>query len=166
MLAQVEQKDLRDFKIRFYEVNEGICPILGKWIPLDKMVVDHQHKLKSEEPDESGKGCIRGIIDNRANQLEGKINNIYKRFGLEKDILLPDLLRNLANYYEHNLLHTEEIKYIHPREKPKEPKLQKSRYNRLKKAYNLSDKKAKFPEYPKSGKITKKLQELLLEFNL
>ena len=43
------------------------------------------------------------------------------------------------------------------------PKLKKSSYNKLKKLYSG---KAKFPEFPKSGKLSKKLEELFSKYNL
>ena len=42
----------------------------------------------------------------------------------------------------------------------------KSNYNKLKKEYIKSDKKAKFPEFPSSGKLTKPLEKLFNEFNI
>lgn len=164
-LIQLEQKDLKGFREEIYRKNSGICPILKKVVPFEKTVVDHQHKLKSEVSGIDGKGLVRGVIDFRVNSLEGKITNLWKRLGLEKEIELPNLLRNLADYLNDNL-QKEEIKYIHPAEKIQIPKISKSKYNALKKAYEKSGRKAKFPEFPKSGKITEKLQKLFGEFGI
>jgi hypothetical protein len=75
---------------------------------------------------------------------------------------LPTFLRNLADYLEDNHLQDKTL-YIHPSEEVKEPKLKKSSYNKLKKLYSG---KAKFPEFPKSGKLSKKLEELFSKYNL
>ena len=96
------------------------------------------------------------------NALEGKITNNFKRLGLDKEIDLPSFLRNLADCLENNHLQ-DNVLYIHPQECKKVSKLKKSSYNKLKSLYNL---KAKFPEYPKTGKITKKISELFRLYNL
>lgn len=161
-LVNLKQNDLNPLKEKWAEEQNFICPILKKEIPLEKLVIDHLHKLKSEEPGLNGKGCCRGAIDFRANALEGKITNNFKRLGLEKDIKLPEFLRNLADYLENNHL-SDEILFIHPTEVTREPNLSKRSYNKLKKLYNG---KAKFPEFPSSGKLTKPLEKLFKEYNI
>jgi hypothetical protein len=125
------------------------------------MVVDHQHKLKSELPDETGKGLIRDAIEFRTNCVEGKITNAFKRYGLDKLIDLPSFLRNLADYLECNRQH-DEVKYIHPREEPKPPKLMKSSYNKLVKLIQKDGKRV--PKY--SVRLTKQLETLYSKYNL
>lgn len=155
-IIQLKQKDISILKDELYEKQNGICPILKQVTPKEKMVIDHLHKLKSEIPDESGKGCVRGCIEFRCNALEGKITNYHKRMGLDKLIPLPTLLRNLADYLENNML-KEETLYIHPSEAPKKLILKKSSYNKLKKLYETEKKTSKkrmkdFPAY--TGKFT------------
>lgn len=161
-LIQLKSKDLKPLKEKWHNEQNQICPVLKKEFPLDDMVIDHEHKLKSELPDASGKGCCRGAISRFANALEGKILNNFKRMGLDKHINLPTFLRNLADYLESNHLE-DNILYIHPSEEVKEPKLKKTSYNKLKKLYSG---KARFPEFPKSGKLTKQLEELFKTYNL
>lgn len=150
-LIQLKQSDLQKIRDLWYTENSGICPILK--IPVEKsnIVIDHQHKLKSELPDDTGKGCCRGAIEFRCNALEGKITNAFKRYGLEKQIDLPTFLRNLADYLDNNKIH-EDVLYIHPSEKPKSKKLRKSSYNKLKKL------EKKLPEY--TGNYTKNIEKL------
>lgn len=164
-VVQLKSSDLKDIKEKWYKEQNGICPILKKEIPFDKHVIDHLHKLKSEDPGVDGKGCCRGAIEFRANAIEGKISNAYKRLGLDKEIDLPSLLRNLADYLEHNHL-DDEIIYIHPNEKVKEKKLSKKNYNKLAKLYKSSGAKAKFPEFPASAKLTKPLEKLFSDFKI
>lgn len=161
-IIQLKSNDLKPLKEKWHDEQKSICPILKKQITLDRTVVDHLHKLKSEEPGIDGKGCCRGAIEFRANALEGKITNNFKRLGLDKEIDLPSFLRNLADYLENNHLQ-DDVLYIHPQEVKKEAKLKKSSYNKLKNIYNL---KAKFPEYPKTCKLTKKISELFRFYNL
>lgn len=131
-LTQLKTKDIKYLREKWYNEQEGVCPILGQPFELSCSVLDHQHKLKDELPDLSGKGICRGILHRSANSFEGKVLNSFKRLGLNKFIELPELLRNLAMYLENNKITDEsEIKYIHPTEEPKKQKLTKSSYNKL-----------------------------------
>lgn len=147
------QNDLKKLREEEHKKQEGKCPILKIEVSSDKMVVDHKHKLKDEEPSLDGKGLVRGVIEFRANGIEGKISNAWKRyFGADESkhpISLPDFLRNLADYLEAPPL--DHLKLIHPKEKIKEEVLKKSEYNRIKKYYfKLFPNRTKVPEYPKS----------------
>lgn len=161
-IIQLKQNDLKLLKEKWHIEQNFICPILKKEIPLEKLVIDHLHKLKSEEPGVDGKGCARGAIEFRSNALEGKITNNFKRLGLDKEIDLPSFLRNLADYLENNHLN-DDVLYIHPTEVSRDPKVSKKNYNKLKKLYAG---KAKFPEYPNSGKLTKPLEKLFKEYEI
>lgn len=152
-LTQIEQKDLK--KLRETElIKQGNkCPLLKSELSIDRAVVDHKHKLKAEAPSLDGKGLIRGIIDFRANSVEGKISNAWKRyFGADESkhpISLPNYLRNLADYLENPPL--DYLKLIHPKEKVKEEVFQKSEYNKIKKYYTkIFPNRTKVPEYPKN----------------
>ena len=161
-IIQLKSNDLKPLKEKWHAEQDSICPILKKEFPLEKMCIDHLHKLKSEEPGVDGKGCARGAIEFRSNALEGKITNNFKRLGLDKEIDLPSFLRNLADYLENNHLN-DDVLYIHPTEVLREPKISKKNYNKLKKLYAG---KAKFPEYPSSGKLTKPLEKLFKEYDV
>jgi len=159
-LRQLKRKDLKALKERWHQEQNNICPLFGNEYPLEEMVVDHFHKLKSELPDESGKGLCRGVLHFQANSIEGKITNAYKRYGGDKHKDLPTFLRNLADYLESNKIHTDE-KWIHPSEEPKAPKLMKSSYNKLVKAVNG---KQKVPKY--TGKFTKVIEKLFEKYEV
>lgn len=148
-----KQSDIPSIREKLYSEQNGICPICKK--ELNKPCVDHSHQKKNK-----GTGLIRGLICSGCNILLGKLENNSPRYGIPLSELSL-VLRNMADYLESP--HTNMMHYT---ETPKEPKLQKSLYNKLKKAYILSEKKAKFPEYPKSGKMTAGIKKLLEEFNL
>jgi hypothetical protein len=163
-LTQLEQKDLKKFREEEHQKQDFICPILKTKV--DKVVVDHRHKLKKELPSLDGKGLIRGVIDFRANAIEGKITNNWKRlFGADETkhpISLPDFLRNLADYLENPPL--DHLKLIHPKEKVKEEPFMKSDYNKIKKYYlEIYPNRTKVPEYPKGKKprLNDKWRDLL-----
>ena len=76
-------------------------------------------------------------------------------------IPLPDLLRNLATFYETEYM---EPKYIHPSEKAKPEKLGKRRYKEVCKYYTkLYPGRKKLPKYPKSGNVTKEFRIHLIK---
>ncbi len=174
-LIQMKSSEIKALKEKLWLKNSKYCPLLEVEVPLDKMVLDHIHKLKSEDAS-SQKGTIRNALEFRANALEGKITNNWKRyFGADESkhpIDLPTFLRNLANYLEEGAHECKEGNYyIHPSEKVREKKLSKRNYNKIKKIYNDKPqvgkrKKAKFPEFPKSGKCTVKLKALFEEYKI
>ena len=45
-LIQLKQKNIKELKERLWLKNNKICPLLGIEVELDKMVLDHIHKLK------------------------------------------------------------------------------------------------------------------------
>jgi hypothetical protein len=168
--VQLTAKTLKELREKWAKEQDYLCPILG--IDLKEVsVLDHWHSSKRDNTSEDCfKGCCRGVIHKRVNAFEGKVVNNYIRLGLKNLIDLPSLLRNLANYYEENRLHTEDILYIHPSEKPKEPILTKTSYNNLKKAIlegNFMKDMKKLPQYKdKKQKLTKTLEQLFKKYNI
>lgn len=142
-----------------WEKQNGICPILKQEIMYKDACFDHKHKTKAELLGEDGKGLLRGILHFQANSWEGKVTNAFKRYGLHKfNISLPEALRNLADYIENPPM---KQKYIHPDERVFE-KISKRDFNKICKHYfKMYPKRRKLPVYPKSGKMTKELKELL-----
>ena len=155
---QLKQSDIKPLREKLYKEQNGICPLLKQKIDIKDTSLDHQHKRLSDPIGLDGAGLIRGCIHKQANSAEGKIVNIYKRLGLNKFILLPNFLRNLADYLERD-----NLPYIHPSEKSKSKKLMKSSYNHLKSVYSG---KAKFPRYPRSKLLTKPLEKLFERFKI
>jgi len=146
MCVYLERKDLKDFRKKLLEDNDFTCPICKKFIEPGKEVLDHCHQS----------GCIRNTICRSCNIFLGKIENNCRRFNISLEEL-PQVLRNMADYID-----ADQWPILHPNEKPKFI-LKKSSYNKLKKVY---DGRAKFPDYPKSGKLTKKLERLFIEYDI
>jgi len=166
-LIQLNQKDLKELKTRLHKEQKGICPLLQKKVPLEEMVVDHKHKLKANPAGPNGDGLVRGAIEFRANAMEGKISNNWKRYyggdETKHPITLPEYLRNLADYLENPPC---EQKYIHPSEKPKVKKLGKRVFMKIKKLYEEEYPKRKELTYPKSCKPTKQIVELAQKYGI
>lgn len=143
------------------EKQEGICPLCENEVKFPTL--DHFHSKRH-----NGDGKIRGVLCNNCNRLIGVIENKSLMNGISFSDL-PNFLRKCADYAEKEHYH-----YIHPSEKPKEPKLSKRNYNKLKKLYNNEEfipkrknqKKKPMLPYPKSGKITKGLEVLYKRFEI
>lgn len=166
-LIEVNTKELKELRFKQWQKQKGVCPIFKSVIPYCDVVFDHKHKTKAEKIGEDGKGLLRGVIHNLANIFEGKIVRVYKRYGLNRYIALPDLLRNIAFYLENPPM---EPKYIHPKERTFEL-LKKSEFNLIKKYYfKIYPKRKKFPlvcdyEDGKKVKMTKTAKRLLKEIS-
>jgi RNase P subunit RPR2 len=149
-IIQLKHKDIPKLRDKLLKKQKGICPICKKEII--SPVLDHQHKRRI-----NGTGQIRAVICRSCNVLLGKVENNCVRYGVQQDEL-PFILMNMSKF-----LKKEHLPYIHPSEIQKPPKLKKSSYNKLKKA--ATDIR-KFPEYPKSGKLTKTLSRLFKKYNI
>ena len=161
-LIQLKQSELAEWRKKKHEEQNGICPILGVYVPLENCVADHQHRTKAQTIGENNGGILRGCISAISNSFEGKVVNSFRRMGLHKyNIPIWTILRNLADYLEFS-----RTNLIHPSEKEKPKKILKSCYNSLVKIIKLKNKKEKIPPYPKSGRLTIKLEELFLKYSV
>ena len=140
-----------ELRERLLKEQDGICLICKRVVK--NPVLDHHHIKRVK-----GSGLIRGVICSLCNVFLGKIENNCSRYKIDQDEL-PTMLRSIADYLE-----KKDLPYLHPSEVPKEPKLKKSSYNRLKKEASQYQ-KWNIP-YPKSGKLTKKLEALFIKYNI
>ena len=156
------QKELKTFRQKHYKLQNGCCPILQQQIKFEDSVVDHKHKRKDEPYGVDGKGLIRGVLHFQANVMEGKIARLYKRYGLNKFIPLPDLLRNIAAYTEAPV---KEPYFVHPSAIPKikKRKLGKRDTKRVFKYWEIMYPRRKLPEIPASGMITKAWESYIVK---
>lgn len=147
---QLKAKDVPKLRKFLLRKQNGKCLICEK--ETNDPCLDHSHIKRVK-----GTGLIRGVLCRTCNSFIAKSENNCTRYGiLQAD--LPAILRACADYLERK-----HLPYIHPSEKPKDPKITVQSYNRLAKLYSG---RAKFPEYPKSGKLTKKLSVLFEEYKL
>jgi hypothetical protein len=149
-IKQLKTSDIKDLRDSLLRDQNFICPICGQEI-LDP-VLDHSHTKRIH-----GNGQVRGVIHRMCNVFLAKAENNCVRYGIGQ-ANLPHVLRSIADYLE-----KPPLPFLHPSEKPKESKLTKLSYNRLKKFYEGN---AKFPEYPKSGKLTVKLKQLFDQYRI
>lgn len=158
-LIQLTQTSAKELRLKLHAEQNEICPLLGIKIPVEDTALDHKHKRKSDLCGPNGDGLVRGAISFRANSLEGKITNAWKRqFGFDETkhpISLPNFLRNLATYLENPPV--EQI-YVHPTEKLKRPKLKASKFNLVKRYWKYLYPNRKMPTFPKSGKVTEEFK--------
>ena len=159
-LIEIRWAELTQIRREQWLRQNKVCPVLKCRIEYKDAVLDHKHKLKSEAPGIDGKGLLRGVVHRQVNAIEGKIVNFYRRYGLNKEIDLPTLLRNLANYLENPPMSS--IRLMHPSARDVPKKLTRREYNKICKYYfQLFPKRKKLPAYPKSGKMTKEFDFLL-----
>lgn len=172
----MKQKDIKVLKEKLWLMNDKKCPVLGKHMLLNKMVLDHAHKRNAEAYSPT-KGVVREALDSRANAILGKLENALKRTGLgyEEDFDLPTFLRNAADYFERGAyVDGQGDMYVHPSEVPKEPKVSKNNYNKIKKLYDKEifvpkrkgQEKKPMLKYPSSRKLTKGLKELFEKYDI
>ena len=150
-LISITSKELAELREKQFKKQDGKCAILGVCIDKAECVLDHKHKLKSEECGGKDRlGCLRGVIHRNANSFEGKLERSWRRYGLHKVISLPELLRRCADYIEQPPI--KEL-IIHPNERKIERKrITIPEYKRICKYYFLAFPKRKaLPKYPRFG---------------
>ena len=159
-LRQLKSTEVKQLRDEILEEQEGICCLCEEPITEDTGIsLDHQHKTSKETIGEDGAGLVRGVLCRACNVWEGKIWNNTQRYRQPKSVQdRIDMLNKLVQYYEGG---TYDI--IHHTEKEKEPTVSKRNYNKLKKVY---EGRKKFPEYPKSGKLTIGLQDLFEQYGI
>ncbi len=163
----MKNEDIKILREKLYLKNNKICPVIKLEIDISECVLDHKHKKNIQSVlGQEDYGCIRNTIDKRANSFEGKVLKDYIRSGLSKDIKLPDLLRNLADYIEEGAYIEDNIRYIHPKEQPKSPIIRKRDFNKLNKAYLIKYPNRKPLDYPKSKKLSNRFIELFNDFDI
>lgn len=160
-IIQLENKEKKEYREHFAFEQGLVCPICKKKRELSEFVIDHQHKTKTEKNGVNGAGMVRGVICFMCNSTEGRMLSYFKRSGLKKDIEFSDYLRGLADYLDKGTTNI-----IHPDEKPKEKRLMKRPFNKIKKLHDVKYPKRKGLQFPKSGKPTKLIKELAEEFEI
>ena len=149
-IKQLKGSEVPALRAKLLEEQSGTCPICCN--DVDAPCLDHEHTKKIK-----GSGQVRGVICRMCNVFLGKIENNCTRYKISL-FELPRTLRNIADYVE-----KPHHPYMHPSEAPKIPRLKKTSYNKLKKAYSG---RAKFPEYPKQKKLTKGLKALFEKYEI
>ena len=160
-LIQLKAKDVTKIRNNILREQNGCCALCIRGINATTGIsLDHQHKNKKTDCNGiDGAGLVRGVLCRDCNVWEGKIWNNTKRYRQQKTVKdRIDMLKSLISYYEKGTYN-----YIHHTEKEQEPNVSKQNYNKLKKIYNG---KKKFPEYPKSKKLTNALKELFNKYNI
>ncbi len=159
-MKQLKSTGVTDLRNEILTEQGGACALCNEQITEATGVsLDHQHKTSKEIIGEDGAGMVRGVLCRACNVWEGKIWNNTQRYRQPKGVQdRIGMLTRLIEYYQKGTYNI-----VHHTEKAKEPTVSKRNYNKLKKAYVG---KKKFPEYPKSGKLTLALQILFDEYQI
>lgn len=159
-MKQLKASEISTVREEILNEQNGCCKMCGDEITEDSGVsLDHQHKTSKETIGVDGAGLIRGVLCRSCNVWEGKIWNNTTRYRQPKDVQdRIDFLESLIEYYKDGTFNM-----IHPSEKKKPKKISKRNFNKLKKLYTG---RAKFPEFPKLGKLTKGLEKLFEKYEI
>lgn len=153
-LRVLKTTEIAQLRTKILEEQQHICPLCGNKISTP--CLDHQHKRrKNDTPGVDGAGLVRGVLCRDCNSLEGRIWNAMQRHIQPKTV--DDRIRwlkNLINYYN-----KVPLRIVYPGETPKRV-VSKRQFNIIKKLYATDHPKAKPLEYPKSGILTKKLEQI------
>jgi len=157
---QLKASEVPALRTEILKDQNGCCAVCNNKITQDTgYSLDHQHKLKSKQSGPDGDGLVRGVLCRACNCWEGKIWNNTTRYNHPEDVNdRIKMLEELIFFYKKGTYNI-----IHHSEKPKEKKISKRYYNKLKKIYS---RKRKFPKYPKSGKLTLGLRSLFEEYDI
>lgn len=141
---QLKYAAIKHIRDSLLQKQNNVCGICHK--PPKNPVLDHDHTKKTK-----GTSYCRGVLCSNCNIFLAKVENNMTRYGVPKEEL-PNHLKKMADF-----LQWEQTNLIHPSEKPPPQKLMKSSYNKLKRQYTG---RAKFPPYPRSGRLTKELEKI------
>ena len=146
MIQQLKQSDIPKLRREILAEQGGICPLCNNPIQEGEACLDHEHRRRIK-----GSGQLRSVLCRNCNTFLGKLENNSRRCNITLK-QLPKVLRRVSKY-----LLEDHKPFLHPSEKEKIPKLQVNSYNMLRRKYSG---KAKFPEYPKTGRLTVGLKRL------
>lgn len=155
-MYQLSTKDISAVRTALLDkIQGGKCRICAKHVKLGEACLDHHHQKKNK-----GTGQIRGVLCRTCNVLLAKVENNAVRYRIANEEL-PTVMEAMAEY-----LKSPQLPYLHPSEKPKVKKLQLASYKKLQKVFIKSRNPKKFPEYPKSGTVTKELEKLFTQYKI
>jgi len=158
-MTPLTQKTLKEFREKRLKENEFKCALCGRTITQEEAVVDHIHGTHKSMYPETNK-LVRDVICRDCNVLLGKIENQYLRSSKEykASVDLPTFLERASAYIrKYSDIENFIEKLIHPTEW-KTPVIKRSNFAKFRK--EVKSKLGVDIEYPKSGKVTKKVKEL------
>jgi recombination endonuclease VII len=147
----LSSSEIPQIRLHILAEQGGLCPICYK--PAVRACLDHSHIKRIR-----GTGLVRGVLCNHCNVFLSKSENNALRYGIaQKD--LPDVLRGMADYLER-----EHYPYLHPSERPKEPRVTKRCYRTLYRMWAKNSLDDRTPPSYGRGKLTKKLRQWFDEY--
>lgn len=88
-MKQLTPTTAKKYKAKLIIDQKGLCKLCGRDLPSDtsKIHLDHDHVT----------GHVRGALHSHCNRTEGRIKNIYKRFGGDPEFWI-EWLQHLSTY--------------------------------------------------------------------
>lgn len=149
---QLETKHLHFVRDSLLLKQDGLCALCGKVPKIP--VVDHWHTKRNY-----GNGKVRGVLCSTCNTMVAVIENNLTRKGIDYSDAC-DWLRS-ASYF----LESPTTNLIHPTEK-QVVKITRTQFKKLMVMYLEKYPKRKPLKYPKTGKASERLKEVIKEFNI
>lgn len=149
----LSQSEIPEIRLLILAEQDGRCPVCKRAVL--RACLDHSHIKRIK-----GTGLIRGVLCNHCNVFLSKSENNALRYGIaQKD--LPFVLRGMADYLERP-----HLPYLHPSERPKEPRVTKRCFRSLLTQWRKDTFRShKLPAYGR-GKLTKKLKEAFERYDV
>lgn len=149
-LQTIKSKDLKTLRDSVLRAQDGVCLICKKVPKLP--VVDHWHTKKN-----SGDGKIRGVLCSSCNVMVAVVENNLVRRNIDYSDA-GNWLRNLADYLENGgipILHPTEREYL---------TITRTDFNKLNAKFKIRYPRKAPLKYPNKGRVTKKLLDIMKEF--
>lgn len=149
--TQLETKDIAQQRAKILKEQLGKCLICGATGDV-VWSLDHEHRKRI-----GGSGLIRGVLCRACNSTEGRVISSLVRGGIKKPEM-ADWLRNLAGYLDkphYPLIHPTEREYL---------TITRTDFNKLNAKFKIKYPRKAPLKYPNKGRITKKLLEIMKEF--
>lgn len=149
-VQQLEVKSVKFVRDSLLEKQLGKCSLCNE--PVKYPVVDHWHQKRNY-----GNGLVRSVVCSGCNILIAAVENNLTRYGVDYSDA-GNWIKNLADYLE-----DEQYPMLHPSEKPV-VKIGKRDFKELMDKYCEKYPKRNPLKYPKNGKASARLQEVIKEF--
>ncbi len=117
-MQKLKSSQVRQTRLSLRNQQEGLCALCHQPVSEEQAVLDHDHKT----------GAVRATLHRGCNSLLGKLENNYKRYGVNLDAFLS----GLAGYVETHK--TNQTGLIHPTHRTPEEKKALAKKRRARKA--------------------------------
>ena len=113
-VKRLTYSQVKPYRLTMWAEQGRMCALCGQPVPEDKAVLDHDHK----------DGHVRGVLHSGCNSLLGKLENNYRRYGVDN---LHLFLAGASTYLIRGSRIPPEDRVLHPTFKTDEQKAEARR---------------------------------------